>query len=147
MSILEVIRLFQSVTVPNNWSGRSNSVSLRIADIRIRTTAVVMKRYGFCGVIPCSRWKPTEVSEECASSIFRARRISQARKWPEAGSMWLIVRPWRRRRYMAPKCGLTFDGPHVIISQHTALYIKINIAGGLKCECIFLSLNLYLCRS
>jgi hypothetical protein len=34
---------------------------------------------------------------------------------------WLILRPWRCRRYVPPKRRLTFDGLHGVISQKTEL--------------------------
>jgi hypothetical protein len=47
-------------------------------------TAVVMKRSAFWDITPCSPLKSTHVSGEHVASIFRVRRISQARNQHEA---------------------------------------------------------------
>jgi hypothetical protein len=44
-----------------------------------------MKSCIACDITPSSPIKSTDVSEEYLTSIFRCRRIHQARKLPEAG--------------------------------------------------------------
>jgi hypothetical protein len=58
------------------------------------------------------------------------RRISQARPkhlclLPASRSFlaWLILRTWRWRRYVQPKCWLTFNGLHSAVSQKTEFFI------------------------
>jgi hypothetical protein len=63
---------------------------------------------------------------------LQSRRISQIINLHESGTnccflTWLILRTWRWRRYIAPKCKLTFIKLRSIIFQKTLLFIFIAV--------------------
>jgi hypothetical protein len=60
-------------------------------------------------------------SEACAVSKnkTRDRACHLLSRW----FLSRLIRPWRWRRYVPPKCRLTFSGLHGVISQKTVLFI------------------------
>jgi hypothetical protein len=91
-------------------------------------TSVVMKCTLFCDIRHIIRWKSTEVSEE-RRHFFLCRWPSRAICKPSCHllSRWylgrLLLRPWGWRRYVLPKCQLTFNGLFGVISQMMVLFI------------------------
>jgi hypothetical protein len=61
---------------------------------------------------------PSSRSKNKASSCPLLSRLYLAR---------LILRPWRLRRYVPPKCRLTFNGLHGVISQKLALFESVSV--------------------
>jgi hypothetical protein len=86
-------------------------------------TPVVMKSTVFRDTTLCGPLKVDRRFERTYRLHLQGRRISKARS-QSAGhlfSCWyyalLILRPWRRTRYVPPKRRLIFNGLHGIISQ------------------------------
>jgi hypothetical protein len=74
--------------------------------------------------------KPADVSEEHRIHL-QGRRISRPRYQSQSSAFhllsswylaWLILRPWRWRRYVPPKRRFTFNGLHGVISQKLVLF-------------------------
>jgi hypothetical protein len=65
-------------------------------------------------------WVSADVSEEHIASIFRVEKSHLLSHW---FLLSLFFRPWRWRRYVPPKCRLTPNGLHGVISQKMGLFI------------------------
>jgi hypothetical protein len=74
--------------------------------------------------------RPTDISEEHRIHL-QGRRINWPRYQRESSAFhqlsswylaWLILRPWRWRRYVPPKRRLAFNGLHGVISQKLVLF-------------------------
>jgi hypothetical protein len=54
---------------------------------------------------------------------------------------WFILRPWRWRRHISPKCLLTFNGLHCVVTQKIELIARVQSQvrnqTSLKDECLF----------
>jgi hypothetical protein len=82
-------------------------------------------------ITPCSLWKANQQFGGTCRLHLQGRRINQARNQHEAGTKhrhfllidlrwfltWRTLQPWRCRRELPPKCRLTFNGLHGVISQ------------------------------
>jgi hypothetical protein len=103
-------------------NGKIDSRKLQHSIIEV-LTAVFMKSSIYWDIMTCSPLKSTHVSEEYVTSIFRVEKaelcLPPASRWFLA---WLILRPWRLRRYVLPKRRLTFNGLHGVTSQKIELF-------------------------
>jgi hypothetical protein len=91
-------------------------------------TALIMNAYIFCDLTPCS---PLKVNRSFGGT-FRLpfsglkNKPSMTRQSSALFATWYIIRfvlrPWRWRRHVPPKCRLIFNGLHDVISQKTQLW-------------------------
>jgi hypothetical protein len=101
-------------------------------------TAVVTKSTIFWDITPCSSLTVNRRFEGTHRLHLHGWKISREKNQRESRwlclapaftlvSFWLIFRPWRWRRYVPPRCQLTFNGLHGVISQNMALFkSKVN---------------------
>jgi hypothetical protein len=89
-------------------------------------TAVVMKRTVFWDITTCNPLKVNRRFGGTYRLYVQGRRIRRARNLLSRRYFApLILRPWRWRRYDPPKCRLTFNGLHGVISQTIVLYYNL----------------------
>jgi hypothetical protein len=82
-------------------------------------TAVIVKSSAFWDITPCS---PLKDNRRCGGTYrlhLQGQRINSASCWFLA---WLILRLWRRKRYVPRKRRFAFNGLHGITSQKTELF-------------------------
>jgi hypothetical protein len=97
-------------------------------------TVVVVKSSIFWDITPCSALKVNRRFGGICCPHFRGAKISRARNQHENSnssachllSDWylaaLVLRPWRWRQNIAPKCRFTLNGLYGVISQKTELF-------------------------
>jgi hypothetical protein len=97
-------------------------------------TPMVMKSSIFFDITPCSQLKVNRRFGRTCRPHLQGRRMSQARIQPENSAYhllslwflaWLILRSRRWRRHVPPKCRLTFNGLHGVISQKRELFVPL----------------------
>jgi hypothetical protein len=116
-----------------NRQGRVNRDPWRgyfYTDLYIQNT--YMKSSNFWHITPCTPLKVYRWFGGICCLDLQGRTLILARNHHEAAICllptslwflaWLIVRPWRRRRYVPPKHRVTFNG-QVVISQNMNLFI------------------------
>jgi hypothetical protein len=84
-----------------------------------------MRSYIFWDMTPCSPLKINQRFEWIFRLHLQGQIISQSRKQQSSACYllaWLILRRWRWRWHVPPKCRLTFKWLHGVISQKTELF-------------------------
>jgi hypothetical protein len=71
-------------------------------------------------IMPCNLFQFNRHFEECCLYLQDRRVRHLLTRWFLA---WLVLLPWRRRRYDLPKCRLTLNGLHLVTTRKIEFFV------------------------
>jgi hypothetical protein len=84
--------------------------------------SLLLKSTIFWDITPCSPLKVSRRFERTSPPFSGSNKPSKISAWKKVTMRWYLarfIRPWRWRRYVPPKRGLSFNGQHGVIYRMT----------------------------